>query len=110
MTVVRHEAAHQFDRTMSTRQVALRTTLKSEGQSGLLKETQKFMPDRTTALHDRGDQMLRRDSARVVRAEHVYAQRKQESAHEIRIRGPSYKLNQRIRGCGSRSGSGSGFR
>ena len=25
MTVVRHEAAHQFDRTMSTRQVALRT-------------------------------------------------------------------------------------
>jgi E1A/CREB-binding protein len=29
---------------------ALRTTLKSEGQAGLLKETQKFMPDRTTAL------------------------------------------------------------
>ena len=30
MTVVRHEAAHQFDRTMSTRQVALRTSLKDD--------------------------------------------------------------------------------
>ena len=30
-----------------------------------------FDDDRTTALHDRGDQLLRRDSARVVRAEHV---------------------------------------